>query len=158
MKILEATFSIQPATNGGTGPLALSFMVAVSKCSHELSTEEVLLIFQCLQSLSSSSFISIPAIDFWFYIFMEYGNNFDICSAGFVTLNNLISKYQDICQILNEDDIKDILCRGEKTNVLSNDEVFKCQSILEHGTNGIKIKEKNSYLFLPVMMKLLKSK
>lgn len=155
---MKRSFSIQPATNGGTGPLALNFMVVISKCTNELSKEEILLVFQCLQSLNVTSFISIPIIDFWLHIFLECGNDPEICSEGFATLNNLISKYQDLCQLFNKDKMKKILCHGIKTSILSNNEVFKCQNILEYGIGGIKIEEKDSYLFLPIMMKILKSK
>lgn len=155
---MEATFGIQPATNGGTGPWALSLMATISKYPVDLSTEEILLVFQCLRSLSSSSFISIPAVDFWLFIFIEYGNTPEICSEGIITLNNLVSKYQDVYHLIHQDYMKEILCRLEKTNILSADEVFKCRSILEYGIDGIKLEETNSYLFLPAMLKMLKTK
>lgn len=155
---MENAFYIQPATNGGSGPWALSLMVAISKHSDQLSTEEILAIFRCIQSLSDSSYIRIPVIDFWLSIFLEYGNNPDICSEGIVTLGDLVSKHQTACQLLNEDEIKDIICCGENSKVLSDDEVFKCRYALEYGINGIKIEKTNSYIFLPILVKILKGK
>lgn len=155
---MEATFRIQPATHGGTGPWALNLMVAISKYPNELSTEEILAVFRCLQSLSNSSFISIPVIDFWLSFFLEHGNNTDICSEGLVTLNILLSKFQDTLGLLNEDNLKDVLYCGRQSGVLSNDELFKCESILKYGLKGFQIEEKNSYLFLPVMVKILKER
>lgn len=154
---MEALFRVQPATNGGTGPWALSLMIAIDKYPLKLSTEVVIGAFKCLQSLSNSSYISIYVVDFWISIFLEYGGNGDICSEGFITLNNLISKYKNVFQLFNEENLKEILDRGTESKVLSDDEVFKCRSVLLYGINGIKIKEPNPYLFLPVMVKILKA-
>lgn len=156
LKIMEAAFRIQPATNGGTGPLALNIMMTISKLPGVvLSTEEIIQVFRCLQSLSKNSCVSIPAIDFWLLIFLKYGRNAEICLEGFSTLNNLASKYQDTYQLLTEDNVKDILSCGENSMVLSKEEVFKCQSVLEYGFDGIKIAENNSYIFLPTMIQIL---
>jgi len=155
---MEATFRIHPATNGGTGPWALSLMVAISKYPKELSTEEILLVFKCLQSLSGSSYISLPAVDFWLSIFLEYGKNPDISLEGFRTINNLVSKFQNINELFNDDNLKDILDCGIVSNIISNDEAFKCQSVLQYGIGGILIQETNTYLFLPTLLKILKAK
>lgn len=155
---MEATFCIQPATNGGCGPWALSLMVAISKYSNVLSTEEIIAVFKCLVSLSNSTFISIPAIDFWLSFFLEYGSNPDICLEGLTALDKLLSKFKDNIGLLNEDNLKDILCCGRKSGVLSNDELFQCESILKYGLEGFQIEENNSYIFLPVMVKILKDK
>lgn len=155
---MESAFRVQPATNGGTGPWALSLMIAIHKYPLKLSTEVVLGVFRCLQSLSNSSYISIYVIDFWLSIFLEYGEITDICSEGYITLNNLISKYKNAFELLNEDNLKEILNCGIKSKVLSEDEVFKCQSVLLYGINGIKIKDPTSYLLLPIIIKILKAK
>lgn len=155
---MESAFRIQPATNGGTGPWALSLMIAIDKYPSKFSTGVVLEVFRCLQSLSNSSFISIYVIDFWLSIFLEYGENADICSEGYITLNNLVSKYKNVFESLNCENLKKILDCGTKSKVLSDDEVFKCHSILLYGTNGMKIEEPNSYLLLPIMFKILKAK
>lgn len=154
---MKIVFCVEPATNGGTGPWALSLMVAISKYPNELSVEEIILVFQCLQSLSGSSFINIPAIDFWLSIFLDYGNNPEICSEGFLTLQNLISKFKEIT--FTENNLKDILHCAENSKVLSDDEVFKCKNALEYGFYGMENEEKlNSYLFLPSLVKILKAK
>ncbi|XP_025207586.1 uncharacterized protein LOC112603296 isoform X2 [Melanaphis sacchari] len=158
LKIMEATFRIHPATNGGTGPWALSLMVAISKYPKELSTEEILLAFKCLQSLSGSSYISLPAVDFWLFLFLEYGKNPDISPEGFDTLNNLVSKFQNISELFDNSCLKDILNCGIVSSVLSDDEAFKCQSVLEYGMDGIQIQESNNYLFLPTLLRILKAK
>jgi len=155
---MEAAFRIHPATNGGTGPWALSLMVTISKYPKKLSTEEILLVFKCLQSLSGSSYISLPAVDFWLSLFLEYGKIPDISLEGFVTLNNLVSKFQNISELFDDGNLKDILDCGIVSNVMSNDEAFKCQSVLEYGTSGIQIQETNTYLFLPSLIKILKAK
>jgi len=155
---MEATFRIHPATNGGTGPWALSLMTAISKYPNELSTEEILLTFKCLQSLSGSSYISLPAVDFWLSLFLEYGKNPDITLEGFGTLNNLVSKFQNISELFDDSNLKDILDCGIVSNIISNDEAFKCQSVLEYGIGGIQVQETNTYIFLPALLKILKSK
>lgn len=155
LEIMKSIFAIEPATNGGTGNWAIGLMVTISKYTDALSTEEILLIFQCLQMLSNSSFIGDSAIDFWLLIFLEHGNNPDICLEGFVTLNNLILKYKNVYEFIDKNNIKEILCHGENAKVLSDDEVFQCKSILEHGLNGILIKETKSYIFLPTLIKIL---
>uniref|UniRef100_A0A2S2NAL6 Nucleolar pre-ribosomal-associated protein 1 n=1 Tax=Schizaphis graminum TaxID=13262 RepID=A0A2S2NAL6_SCHGA len=158
LNIMEATFRIHPATNGGTGPWALSLMVAISKYPKELSTEEILLTFKCLQSLSGSSYISLPAVDFWLFLFLKYGKNSDISLEGFSTLNNLVSKFQNISELFDDDNLKDILNCGTVSNVISNDEAFKCQSVLEYGIDGILVQESDNYLFLPALLKILKAR
>lgn len=158
LKIMEATFRIHPATNGGTGPWALSLMMAISKYPNKLSTEEILLTFKCLQSLSGSSYISLPAVDFWLTLFLVYGKNPDISLEGFETLNNLVSKFQNVSELFDDDNLKDILDCGIVSNIISNDEAFKCQSVLEYGIGGIRIQETNTYIFLPTLLKILKSK
>jgi len=152
---MEALFRIQPATNGGVGPWALSLLVTISKHVNSFSTEEILAVFSCLKSLSSSSYISIPIIDFWLNLFLKYGNIYDICSEGFVTLDNLVSKYPDAYQQFSKDNLQDIINCGENSKVLSDNEVFKCRSLIEHGINGFEIKEENSYVFLPALVKII---
>lgn len=154
---MKNTFCIEPATNGGTGPWALSLMTAVCKFHGKLSSEEICLLFQCLRTLSSSSYISIPAFDFWLYLFLEFGDDQEVCREGFVTLKNIVSKYHDINQLFSKKSLTDVLFCGENSKVLSDDEVFKCRSVLEHGINGVKIEE-TSFLFLPTMIKILKVK
>jgi len=155
---MEAAFRIHPATNGGTGPWALNLMVAISKYSKELSTEEILLVFKCLQSLSGSSYISLPAVDFWLSLFLEYGKIPEVSLEGFVTLNNLVSKFQNVSELFNDANLKDVLNCGIVSNSISNDEAFKCQSVLEYGIGGIQIQETNTYQFLPTLIKILKAK
>lgn len=154
---MKSAFMIEPATNGGTGHWAIGLMVTISKCIdfNSLSTEEIMLAFECLQMLSKSSFIRNYAIDFWLLMFLEYGKSPDICLEGFVTLKNLVSKYKNVHEFINEDNIKEILSFGKITKVLSDFEVFQCQSILEHGSSGIKVEETNSYIFLPTMIQIL---
>ncbi|VVC41831.1 Hypothetical protein CINCED_3A025916 [Cinara cedri] len=110
LEIMKSVFSIEPATNGGTGQWATSLMVTLSICIKTLSNEEIILIFECLQVLS---------------------------------------------EFFSKDNIKIILNHGETTKVLTDDEVFECQSILKHGFNNIKIEETNSYIFLPTMIQIL---
>lgn len=154
---MEAAFRVQPATNGGTGPLALSMMVAVSKFPNKLTPDEVIQIFKCLRSLSKNSCVSIPAIDFCLMIFTDYGTDPKICLEGLYTLNNLVTKYPGVYKLLKKSNVKDILCHVENTKVLSDDELFKCQSILENGFSSYKIPENNSFIFLPTMISLLKT-
>lgn len=154
---MKVVFGMEPATNGGTGPWALSLMVVISKYPNQLSAEEIILVFQCLQSLSGSSFIRIPAIDFWLSIFLEYGDKSDVCTEGFITLKNFVSKFKETT--LTETNLKDILRCAENSKVLSDAEVLKCRSVLEYGVYGMEIEEKlNSYLFLPSLVKILKAK
>jgi len=155
---MEATFRIHPATNGGTGPWALSLMVAISKYPKELSTEEILLIFKCLQSLSGSSYISLSAVDFWIFLFLGYASNPDIILEGFNTLNNLVSKFKNISELFDNSNLKDILKLGMSSNVISNDEGYECSSVLDYGMSGIQIQEPNNYVFLPTLLKILKAK
>lgn len=155
---METVFSIQPATNGGSGPWAISLMIAISKYLDKFNSEEILATFQCIQSMSGSSFIREPVIEFWLSIFLDYGNEPDIYSAGIVTLNDLVSKYTKSWETLNDDAIKDIICFGENSNVLSEDEVFKCRSALEYGVDGFVIEEANSFTLLPILIKILKNK
>jgi len=155
---MEATFRVHPATNGGTGPLALSLMIAISKYRKELSIEEILLVFKCLQSLSGSSYISLSAVDFWIFLFLEYGKNPDIILEGFSTLNNLVSKFKNISELFNDSNLKNILNQGMYSNVISNDEGHECLSVLEYGMSGIQIQEPNNYVFLPTLLKILKEK
>lgn len=155
---MEALFGIHPATNGGTGPWASSLMVAIRNHSNHLSTEEILLAFKCLQALSGNSYISLPAVDFWISIVLEFRQDPDIVREGFNTLNNLVSKFQNVSELFDNGNLKAVLKCGITSNVLSDDEAFKCQSILKYGTNGIQIEEKNTYLFLPTMLKILKAK
>lgn len=155
---MEATFRIHPATNGGTGPWALSLMGAISKYPKELSAEEILLIFKCLQSLSGSSYISLSAVDFWIFLFLEYASNPDIILEGFNTLNNLVSKFKNISELFDNSNLKDILKRGMFSNVISNDEGHECSSVLDYGMSGIQIQEPNNYVFLPTLLKILKAK
>ncbi|XP_025413157.1 nucleolar pre-ribosomal-associated protein 1 [Sipha flava] len=157
LKIMESLFRVQPATKGGTGPWAISIMIAVDKCPSKLSPEVIIGTFRCLQSLTNSSFISIFVVDFWLSIFLKYGENADICSEGYITLNSLISKYKNVFQLFNNENLEEIIDRGAESKVLSDDEVFKCRSVLLYGIKGIKIKEPNPYLLLPVLVKILKA-
>jgi hypothetical protein len=154
---MESLFRVQPATKGGTGPWAISIMIAVDKCPSKLSPEVIIGTFRCLQSLTNSSFISIFVVDFWLSIFLKYGENADICSEGYITLNSLISKYKNVFQLFNNENLEEIIDRGAESKVLSDDEVFKCRSVLLYGIKGIKIKEPNPYLLLPVLVKILKA-
>lgn len=157
--MFNAVFRIQPATNGGTGPWALSFMTAIPKCNHDFSTEEVILIFECLKSLANSSYIGIPAIDFWLSMYLDYGNNFIICTKGLLALKTLVSKYvKVISDYFSENDLIDILRWGAKSNAISKKEVLKCQSVLNYGTYGIQIEKPEKYLFLPELVIILKEK
>ncbi|KAF0767622.1 Nucleolar pre-ribosomal-associated protein 1 [Aphis craccivora] len=158
LKIMEAAFRSHPATNGGTGPWALSLMVAISKYPNKLSTEEILLIFKCLQSLSGSSYISLSAVDFWIFLFLRYASNPDIILEGFNTLNNLVSKFKNISELFDDSNLKDILKQGMFANVISSDEGYACSSVLDYGINGIQIQEPNNYIFLPTLLKILKEK
>jgi len=155
---MNATFRIQPATNGGTGPWALNLMTAVSKCVQEISTEEIHLIFECLESLSNNVCISIPVIDFWLSMFLDYGNNSITCVKGLNTLTNLVSKYKDVFKSFEEDDLKDILRCIENSKAVSDKEILRCQLVLKHGTYGMIIENPKEYLFLPVLVKILKLK
>jgi len=155
---MEAAFRSHPATNGGTGPWALSLMVAISKYPNKLSTEEILLIFKCLQSLSGSSYISLSAVDFWIFLFLRYASNPDIILEGFNTLNNLVSKFKNISELFDDSNLKDILKQGMFANVISSDEGYACSSVLDYGINGIQIQEPNNYIFLPTLLKILKEK
>lgn len=153
--MMDNLFRIVPATGGGTGPWAISLMTIVTKDPSNVSLEEIKLLFQCLHSLSGSSYISIPVIDFWLYLFLAYGCDPNVCSFGFAVLDNIISKY-NVYKFLN-DNLYDIFYCAKNSGVFSDDEEFKCKSILEHGINGIKIEETSSFLFLPTMVKILKA-
>lgn len=129
----------------------------MSGCLTELSKKEIILVFQCLQSLNCRNYMITPMIDFWFQIFLECGNDPECISEGFAALNNLVSKYQDdeFKLLFNKEQINKIISHVKETKALSDDELFKCQNILKYGIDGFKIKEKNSYLFLPIMMKII---
>lgn len=155
---MENIFRIEPATNGGSGVWALGLMTVISKSPKRLSANEICVLFRCLQSLSNSSYIGIPATDFLLYLFLEYGCNHNVCHEAFVTLNNVVAKYKDVYQILTEDNLTQILNCGETSKVLSDDEILKCRSILKYGINGVQIEKSSTYLFLPTMVNILKDK
>ncbi|XP_050435680.1 nucleolar pre-ribosomal-associated protein 1 [Adelges cooleyi] len=158
MKIMEAAFLVQPATNGGTGPWALSLMMAISKLQVKLSTEEVIQMFSCLNALSASSSISTATVDFLLFMFLEYGNVLDVAVAGFATLANIASKYMESFQLLTNQNLLDVLDCGESSTALTPDEIQKCRCVLEHGVNGIQIdNNENTYLYLPTLLKYLKT-
>lgn len=133
-------------------------MVAISKYPKELSTEEILLVFKCLQSFSGSSYISLSAVDFWIFLFLEYGKSPDIILEGLSTLNNLVSKFKNISELFDNSNLNEIIKRGMMSNVISTDEGFECLSVLEYGMSGIQIQEPNNYVFLPTLLKILKAK
>lgn len=155
---MENLFHIESATNGGSGVWALGLMTVISKSPKRLSANEICVSFRCLQSLSNSPYIGIPAIDFLLYLFLEYGCDDHVCYQAFVTLNNVVAKYKDVYQVLTDDNLTQILNCGETSKVLSDDEILKCRSILKYGIKGVQIEKSSSYLFLPTMVNILKDK
>ncbi|XP_050532927.1 nucleolar pre-ribosomal-associated protein 1 [Daktulosphaira vitifoliae] len=157
MKIMERAFRVQPATNGGSGPWALSLMTALSKIPTKLSNEEVIQVFCCLNALSANSSIIPATIDFWLYMFLLYGNDSEIAVKGFASLANLSLKYSDTFCYLNKENLLTILSCGKNSKVLSDDELFKCNCIIEHGVNSVEVENFSTYLFLPALIKGLKN-
>lgn len=159
MKIMEGAFRVQPATNGGSGPWALSLMIALSKISTNLSNEEVIQVFSCLNALSTNSSIIPATVDFWLYIFLLYGVEPEVAVKGFASLANLLTKYSNTFSYLNKDNLFAILSCGKNSKVLSDDELFKCNCIIEHGVDGVDFDNTNleTYLFLPTLIKGLKT-
>lgn len=155
---MNASFRVQPATNGGTGPWALHLMTAISKCIQKLSDEEVHLVFECLESLSNNVCMSTPVIDFWLYMFLDNGNNSIACTKGLSTLAILVSKYKEIFKSFKKEDLKHILFCIENSKTVSDEEMFRCELVLKHGTYGMKIENPKKYLFLPILVKILKLK
>lgn len=155
---MEKVFRIEPATNGGTGPWALTLMSVISQDPKQLTESEYCVLFRCLKSLSNSSYINIPIVYFVIYLFLEHGNQNHVCHEGFITLNQIVSKYHDAYKVITKENLMQMLSYGENTKVLSDDEVLKCRSVLEHGVYGIRLEEISPYIFLPTLVKILEKK
>lgn len=152
---MEKIFRIEPATQGGTGPWALNLMSTICQDSKRLTESEFCVLFRCLKSLSNSSFISIPLVDFILYLFSEHGNKNHVCHEGFITLNQIVSKHHGAYKNITKENLMQMVSCGENTKVLSDDEVLKCRSVLEHGVCGVRIEEISPYIFFPTLVKIL---
>lgn len=132
--------------------------MAIKKCASKLSVEEILLVFKCLQSLTSNFYVTNHAVDFWLSIYLDYGDNATVCKEGLITFKKIYFHSVEADQLLEENDLNDILRCAENTKAISDDEAFKCRVVLEHGTNGLQINNPEEYLFLPVLVNIVEKK